>query len=261
MTTGGKRQRFIEPLDSDRALPTKPKNQHTPPIDNLFAQSLGSFTLGTATTASTATVLQYVFFAAAGHTIAIGNEILLLDPVANKSFFAKVLNVVTNTITVDRPIDGVYPAPGDHRILTTEMAVDGSVTTQIFQLRGGAVPLEFTRFVIQMLDTRAMDDGLFAGNAALTRGLVFRIVNGFQKTVFCFKTNGDIKLFSHDFLYADKAPAGQNGANGRLTFNGKEKHGVAIEIVEAEFVQWLVQDDLRGLTSLKISGMGAQKGD
>jgi hypothetical protein len=201
--------------------------------------------------------LQYTLVAAVGHGINIDDEILLLDTEANKSFFAEVKNVAVNTITVDRPIDHAFPsATSLGRIVTTQMAVDGSVTPQIFSIRSGAIPTDITRCILTMLDASAMDDGKFGGIPALDRGLVFRIVNAFQKTIFCFKSNGEIKQFCYDVSYSSAAPAGQFGLAARITFAGQDKHGVALQIKDDDVVQWVVQDDLTGLVSLKSSGEG-----
>jgi hypothetical protein len=233
------------------------QDQITPPIDALFAQSISNFTLSADTIASTISTLQYTFTATAGHAIVIGNEILLLDTIADKSFYAIVLNVSVDTITVDRPIDHTFPAASAlGRRVITNMAVDGSTTEQIFSVRAGQNPSDFTRFIIAMTDDTAMDSGTFGGITALTRGLVFRIINSFQKTIFCFKTNGEIAKFCYDVDYVLKAPAGEFGLNARISFAGQEKHGVALRISGNDVLQWVVQDDLRALSTLRIAAQG-----
>jgi hypothetical protein len=234
-------------------------DQITPPLDSLFAQSISNFTISAPTVASgvDAGDLEYTFEATAGHGIVATDEILLLDTAADKSFYAEVLNVAVNTITVDRPIDHLFPtATTLGRIVTTEMAVDGSVTPQIFSLRAGAVPVDSVRFLITMTDDTSMDDSRFGGIAALTRGLVLRIVNSFQKTIFCFKSNQEIKQFCYDVSYSDRAPAGSFGLVARISFGGQSKHGVVLRISDDDVIQWVVQDDLTELTSLKVSVQG-----
>lgn len=261
MTThlGGKPTSWIKPQERNGGIPVNVQDQTTPPIDALFAQSISDFTLSADTVASGIIVgsLVYDFVATAAHGIAPADEILLIDVVGNRSFFAKVLSVAVNTITVDRPIDHVFPfATALGRIVTTEMAVNGSVTPQIFSLRSGAVPTDITRTIMTMLSASSMDDGLFGSLGALTRGLVLRIVNTYQKTIFCFKTNGEIKQFCYDVDYSDKAPAGLYGLTARLTFAGQDKHGVTLRIQDTDVIQWVVQDNLTGLTSLKLSAEG-----
>ena len=248
---------IISPSDENGNVEVVLQDQVTEPIDALFAQSISNFTISADTTASSATSLNYDFAATAGHGIITGDEILLLDTVGDRALQAVVTNVVTNTITIDRPIDHIYPSASTlGRIVTTEMAVDGSSTPQIFTVRAGTTPIDFTRFILTMLDGTAMDDGKFGGLTALANGLVFRICNGFQKTVFNFKTNSDIKQFCYDLQYSDKAPAGEFGLSARISFAGQEKHGVAIRVSDDSVIQWVVQDDLTELISLKGSAQG-----
>ena len=101
-----------------------------------------------------------------------------------------------------------------------------------------------------------MDDAKFGNITALTRGLVFRIYNTFQKTIFNFKSNQEIKQFCYDVNYSDNAPAGSTGLSARISFNGDDKHGVTLRIGTGEVIQWIVQDDLTGLDSMKISAQG-----
>lgn len=259
MTTGlgGKPTVWIRPMEPNGGIPVNVQDLTTQPVDDYFGQSLSSFTLSADTGVSGVTTFVYTFTATAGHGIIANDYIGLFDVAANRSFFATVLNVAVNTITVDRPIDHDFlAATAVGRIVTIEMAVNGSGTPQIFSLNAGAVPVDITRMLIQMLDSTDMDEGKFGGQPALTRGLVFRIVNNWQKTVFCFKTNGEIRQFCYDVTYADKAPAGQYGLGARITFAGQEKHGVALRVQDTDVLQWVVQDDLTGLDSLKIAAEG-----
>jgi hypothetical protein len=234
-------------------------DQATPPIDTYFAQSVSNFTISSDTGVSdiTAASLVYTFNATTGHGIVATNEIILLDVASDRSLLAEVTNVAGDVITIDRPIDHDFKSTTTlGRIVTTNMAVDGSTTPQIFSARAGSVELDFTRFIIKILDDTSMDDGRFGGGSALANGLVFRIVNSFQKTIFNFKTNGEIANYCFDIRYADKAPAGQYGFSARITFAGQSKHGVALRIGTDDVLQWVVQDDLSGLVKLQVVGQG-----
>jgi hypothetical protein len=233
-------------------------DQTTKPLDALFARSLSAFSLASPISASGVEPATYVysFTAVAGHGIIPGDEILLLDSVGDRSFYAEVLNTVGNVITVDRMVDWAFPLTTLGRIVSTDMTVNGSVTPIAFSLRAGDIPVDSVRFIATMTDDSSMDDGKFGGLAALPRGLVFRIVNTFQKTIFCFKTNGEIAQFCYDTKYPDKAPAGVFGFNSRTTFGGQDKHGVVLRIQDDDVLQWVVQDDLTGLLSLRISVQG-----
>lgn len=239
-------------------------DQISTPVDTYFAQSISNFTLVSDTGVSGINVpsLVYTFTAAGGHGIISGDEVLLLDVASDRSFLCVVTNVTGDVLTVDRPIDHNFAAATTlGRIVTTNMAVDGSSTPQIFSARAGTRALDFTRLLIKMLSTGTMDDGKFGDLTALTNGLVFRLVNGTQKTIFNFKTNGEIANFCYDLSYAARAPAGQTGLRARITFGGQSKHGVVLRIQDDDVLQWVIQDDLTGLDTLQVVGQGHETED
>jgi len=251
---------IANPLSGGGGVEVSVQDQTTAPINSLFAQSVGTFSLAADTVASGLTTLEYAFTAATGHGITVTvpkTEILLLDVVGDRSFYAEVIDVVGDVITVDRPIDHVFPLAATlGRIVTTQMAVDGSVTPQIFTIRAGQLKADHAQFIISMLSSSAMDDGKFGSLPALPRGLVFRILNSYQKTIFCFKTNGEISQFCHDTRYSDKAPAGAYGFNADITFGGQENRGVVLRLGANDVLQWIVQDTLQDMDSLKIAAIG-----
>jgi hypothetical protein len=245
-------------VEKNGGSPVNVQDQATPPIDALFSQSISNFTISADAVASGITTLNHTFTATAGHGIIVGDEIILLDTEAGRALQATVVAVAVNDITIDRPIDHSFAAADTlGRIVTSQMAVVGSlVAPQIFSIRAGDNPSDLTRFLITMLDDASMDDGRFGGLPALTNGLVLRIVNGFQKTMLNFKTNGDIKQFCYDLNYASRAPSGQFGLSARITYAGQDKHGVVLRIATGDVVQWVVQDDISALLSMRISAQG-----
>ena len=229
-------------------------DDNTEPQDLLFAQSLGQFTTAVATPVSTTTILEYDFTATAGHGIIAGDEILLIA--SDRSFRASVTNVATNVITVDTPIDFEFDAGSIGLIINTNMAVDGSVTPQIFKIQAGTTPILIRRIIMTITDQTSMDDAKFGGITALTNGVVFRLINSFQKSIFNIKSNGDWRQWGYDLDYADKAPSGFFGVSSRITFGGKEKHGVVLKLSGTDELQLIVQDDLTGLDSFRLSTQG-----
>lgn len=238
------------------------QDNDTEPVDLYFHNVLSTFTIATNTTASGLTqgALNYDFIATTGHSITSGAEIILKD--TDNLLFGEVMTVSGDTITLDRPIDKIYVASTTTgEIVTTNMNVDGSSTEQIFNIEAGATPIFIRRFIVTMTQASpaTMDDGKFGGITALTRGCVFRIVNSFQKTILNIKNNGDFAQWSYDTTYTDNAPQGQTGFRCRTTFGGADKHGVILEIKDDDELQWIVQDDLTSLTTLKISVQGNKK--
>ena len=249
--------------DLNGGLPTNWQDQTTPSIDAEFADALSNFTLSAPTVESGFTVLSlvYKFQASVGHLLAIGDHGLLLDTAADRSLQFVVTNVVVNEITIDRPIDHVFPiATTLGRKTAIDMAVNGwggaIGNERIFSVRSGATPSDFTRYILNMIHSSSGDDSLFGNLPALARGLVLRIKNGYSETVWTFKTNGDIRRFCFDVTYSDKAGPGVFGTSARMSFAGPEKHGVAHRISGTSVIQWLVQDDLTGLDGLWLVGQG-----
>lgn len=258
---GGKPTEWVQPQENNGAIPVNIQDQTTEPFDGLFSQAISTFSLASDATPSTLSVLNYDFDASAGHGLAVNDEILLLDTAANKALPAIVLGVAVNTITLDRPIDHAYPAGANGRKVTSDMTVDGSASTEIFAVRAGSIAVDITRIILRMECASAPDDSKFGDLAALTRGLVFRVVNSFQKTIFNWKTNGEIAQWSFDLTYTDKAGGGNHGVRARITFAGQDKHGVTLRMQDTDQLQVIPQDDLRGLVLLNISAEGHQVTD
>ena len=244
-------------VESNGGVAVNIQDQTTEPQVTYFIRSIGTFTLSQDVAASTVTTLNKTIELTAGHSIVAGDEILLLNVSTGKDFYAEAVSVTTNTVTLDRPIDADFPsALALGREVSSQMAVDGSTTPVIFTVRSGTVPADITRVIIQMTHSGTGDDSKFGDQTSLTNGLVFRIVDSFQKTIFNFKNNGDIRGFCYDLGYSDKAGGGLNGTGARITFAGQDKHGVTLRIADDDVIQWVVQDDLTGLSSLKIVAQG-----
>jgi hypothetical protein len=261
---GGKPTSWVRPREKNGAIPINVQDQTTPPLDALFARELSAFTLAADTGISTVITTVVTFTASTGHGIAPNDEIILIDAAADRSLQAVVIGVVGDVITIDRPIDHVFASSTTlGRITTTNMggAVGTLAAPLIYAIRAGVKPTDVTRVIIRMLDADAMDDGRFGGLPALTNGVVFRVVNGYQKTIFNFKTNGDIRQFCYDVSYIDKAPAGLYGLGARITFAGQDKHGVTIRLSTNDVLQWLIQDDLTGLDIFRVSVQGHEVTD
>jgi len=167
---------------------------------------------------------------------------------------------VGNVITVDTPIDQTLQINSAIATTTINMAVDGSVTTQHFQIGpvgvGSTQIVDITRILGHILDSSAMDDGKFGGIPALTNGIVLRKNDGVIFNYWNVKTNADLALICFNFNYSDKAPGGQYGCNFRNTFAGQSTHGVVIELLPTEYLEILIQDDLTNLDEFKMMAQG-----
>jgi len=167
---------------------------------------------------------------------------------------------VGNVITVDTPIDRTFTVTSPIVSVDVNMAVDGSATTQVFQVGpvgpGSETIIDITRIMGIITDGSAMDDGKFGGIDALDNGVVLRLSNGVMQNIWNVKTNGDIALLAFDAQYTDKSPAGENGFRFRNTYAGQSKHGVALRLAPGDTLEILIQDNLTGLTKFNMLAQG-----
>ena len=233
------------------------QDQHTRAIDTKIniIQDL------TITLAVTPIVNQYDLTLTAGHGVATGEFLAFLEQNGDPQiYFGEVLNVVTNVITMDTPVP--YPFnPADTMVLkyTNNLNVDGSgtaVVSSIINVFDKA--LDITRFLFHITDNSAMDDALFGGRAALTRGIVLRVklLDGNYINYFNIKTNGEFGELGYDIAYDLKAPSGFFGFRSRITYSGIGKHGVVIRLEPGEIIELLIQDDLTDLTAFIMMVQG-----
>ena len=222
------------------------QDQTTEPIDLYLFRNDGSFELESAVS-----IDDTQFTAVAGHAISIGDIVCFQE----KTHFmqAIVLNVATNLITIDTPFDYPFTTNGCCSHGTNNLAVNGSLTPQIFSVSPknlqSNVEWDITRMAIQMLDSSDMDDAMFGGMTALINGIVLRHVNGVTKNIFNIKTNGEFSLRNFSAEYSSKAPAGQYGFRSWRSFAGQENNGVTIRLSakDEDELQLIVNDDLTDL--------------
>lgn len=168
-------------------------------------------------------------------------------------YYGVVLSVATNTLTLDRPIDGVFTS---NAIITREnadLSVNGSVTPIVFRYANRfEEPISITRAMFNMVTSTDPDFDEFGNLPALTRGILLRKKN-FDGTFTNFpaiKTNNRLQLLMYDVTFFDSGLfATGGGLSGRFTFT---KLGNAVKLGKNEELQVLVQDDLTGLVSFEV---------
>jgi hypothetical protein len=247
--------------DDYSAFSTLSLDQVTPSIDTPFLRELSNFTLLSNVTESGArSNFTFGFYTGDTGVIEPGDEILLLDVISNWSFYAEVTYTNANGyIGIDRTIDHSFATNGTIcRLVTSEMAVDGSVTNLVYTVRAGTTPIDITRIMLVMTDATAMDDGKFGGLASLSNGITIRVVDGFNKTMFNWDNNGEIGLYCYDTDYvpAAQGPAGNPSFKARITWGGQSKHGMVIRLSGDDLLQIIIRDNLTGLISLKVVAEG-----
>ena len=245
------------PMETNGAIPVNIQDQHTRALDIPFIQNLTPTTLSAKASPDdkTVTVTSTAGFTAdASVVIAGGGEF----------YYGKQVGAVAGqVVTLDTPIDVEYAAgsiifPGSHH-----MNVDGSGTTQIYQIGpvGGpagvsTIELDITRIMGYIQCGSAIDDSLFGNLAALANGVILRVNNDVIHNVWNVKTNGEIGLLCYDSSESAKAPAGSFGLRFRNTYAGQAKHGVTLRLMPGDTLQILIQDNLSTLEDFVMMAQG-----
>ncbi len=225
----------------------------TPPVDVPFSKAVAA----PSALAVAGSIDDLVVTADAGHGISANDDVGIFYN--DRFYYGKCLSVATNDITLDTPLDYAFPIDSIIIGLNSNLAVDGSTTSQTFKVSSGAagtLVFDIHRIMFYIQDGTIMDDAKFGGITALTKGLVFRRVDGTTHNVFNVKSNGDLALLAYDTDYHDKAPAGSYGFSTRITFGSDGKHGTIFRLEPGDDLEMIVQDDLTGLDVFKIMAEG-----
>lgn len=233
-------------LESNGAVPVNIQDQTTEIIDVFFCKLLNTVTLVSNVTAdqNTATFVAW-------HSFVAWNMACFKE--WTHFFQAVVLNVATDTITIDRPFDFAFTTAATVTRTTKEMNVDWSVTPQIFRISPvwTTVKFDITKIFFVIGDDSAMDSWKFGWIAALTKWIVVRKKDGVFKSIFNAKTNGDFSQHCQAVNYDDKAPSWQYWFRAIKNLAWQENQGVVIRLdpAENEELQVIIQDNLTGLLS------------
>ena len=245
-----------------QALDVALQDQTTDPIIAYFNQVHNSTTLAVAVPDVSTNPRIIVVASATG--IVVGSYIILFDPASVRfsTFFATAVNGVN--ITLDSPIDFEYPIGTFVDVAIVDMSVNGSVTPQVFGLRGTGAPpgielsFDVTRIIFTCIAASPVSLSLFADITALTNGLLMRSRNARTKNVFNVKDNREIQGLMFDFTpsVATNPAQGEDGFVSRLTFGGQNKIGVVIRLPIGEDLEMWIQDNLLAITSFRIHAEG-----
>lgn len=200
-----------------------------------------------------------------GALFSVGDEIQLSNG-AEGTTFPTITVITVDALTLDRPLDHAYLVGATVEIVSTNMAVLGTLASPI-SFKAEPSSNEFwhvVRFLFSMTHNTAGDLGLFGNQAALTNGVVLRIYKAeFSQygTFTLWKSNSDIKDNMYDVNFDTRSGGGGTyGTTGR----GSIKIGTgAVPKVDGEqgdFIEMLIQDDLTGLVSFKQKIQGHIEG-
>lgn len=224
------------------------QDQTTNPVIVKFNKVHNSTTLTAATSKDDKTITV-----ASTTGIIDGSYIILFNPTEERFYFGTAIGApVGSVVTVDTPLDFEFPIGTYVDVAITNMAVDGSSTTQIFGLRGTSAPpgvdvkVDITRLIFTMVTDSPISLSKFGDLAKLTNGVVLRKRDGIFNNIFNVKNNREIVNLMFDFnASASTNPAqGEDGFVSRLTFAGQNKIGVVIRLPVGEDLEILIQDNL-----------------
>lgn len=243
------------PGESNGAIPVNIQDQHTEALDLRFIKALATTTLSVATTVG-------------GMTITVANTTGFVDGVTVAVFtstghfyFAQQVGAVAGqVVTLDTPVSTVFPAGSSVIAANHHLNVNGSATTQIFQVGpiglGTGLAVDITRIMGYIQGDSAMDDALFGNLAALTKGVILRVNGETIHNAWNVKTNGEIGLLCYDSALSARAPSGSFGLRFRNTYAGPAKHGVTLRLESGDKLEILIQDNLTGLEDFQMMAQG-----
>jgi len=193
-------------------------------------------------------------------------DILEIADTTNGSFFMQcaIQDITGDVVTVDCPVNRVYTTTESLLSVShVDMNVDGSVTPVVFSVLPFSVQQgDMVRIIVEMRDNSAMDFETFGGIPELANGCIIRVNNGdgTYRNLYNFKSNGDIieQCFDHDFFLNNGGNT--RGFTARLTWGGQSKHGVVVRLDGSlnESLEFIVQDDLTGLTRMHWTAQGSE---
>jgi hypothetical protein len=225
-----------------------------PVVNELFHLHTGINSTLASPTAIGATSIELVD--ATGFSV---GDIIQINNGVIETTLPQITAIVTNTLTLDRPLDYAYSAGDSVEVVHADLSTTaGTLATPIShkcQPESGAI-WDLERIILSMTHSSAAADDTFGNLAALTNGVLIRAnVSGQFLTFTNWKTNRDIRLDMYDVDYTDKAGPSLFGTHGRGSFN---RIGITVKLIgdNGDYLEALVQDDLTGLSSFLINGQG-----
>ena len=238
-------------------------NIHKVPVNELFHKHTGVST----TIAVDVAAQQRNIIVADGSLIADGAILQLENGVIETTFPTVIGGGGTNTLTLDRPLDNAFSVGDSVEVITTNMAVDGSITPVAFRLIPDKDQVwHIVRFLLGMVHNSAADDSTFGSIPALLRGCTLRAYSaalGQYRTFTNWKANSDIKMDMFDVVYTDKAGGGDFGTNSRGSVEIGTGASPTIDGAAGDYLELLIQDDLTAggeLILFQLKGQGNIEG-
>lgn len=183
-----------------------------------------------------------------GHGAIVGETILLQDALSGHTYQSDIKTVDGNSLTIYDDLDRAVPVSAFCTIGTKNLAVNGALGTQTFQLGPppGIVWL-ITKPKFNILDTVAMDPLRFGSLPPLGNGLFLGIRGGVvNKNIGAVRVNADLTERTDITTYDDRAPGGTYGVSS-WTLLGAAGEGPTLVLTQYDKILIRAKDDLTGL--------------
>ena len=193
----------------------------------------------------------------AAHGLTTGNDAGKYIEITEGNFFyqSRIISVAGDVITMDSPMNHVYPVGSIIYLSTSDMRVDGSTVPKVFTIKPTADQMGyFSRCILTAASTTVQDFTTLGGISALSVGCLLRVkvAGGSYNNIINFKSNGDWieRAFGHTFLV-------NNGNNVRSFISAKSFEAAGADVhlsgLLEEELQLVIQDDLTSASNTVIT--------
>lgn len=204
-----------------------------------------------------------IFDVAAGQggTFSVGNKLKLYEGSIRESDLVQVLNVSTDTLTIDRPLEQTYTASGVLEITEHDLAQgNGSVASpDIYEIAPPSGEIwHIWSITLSILDNLEPGVEKFGGIAALTNGMVVRQENSVKRNLVVFRTNGDMKEYfgTTQVEFIERVGAGAWSTYALWEYRSLTGSIIRLDGTLSESLKFIIQDNLTALSLMEIVGHG-----
>ena len=188
-------------------------------------------------------------------SVVAGDVIFITE---GKRFFQSiVLSAAVLTINMASSLDFAFTTAAIVHIGSWNLNVDGSGTTQIAHvLVPPEAQVDIYQINVSITDNVDMDSAKFGGIAALTNGILFRVVNHTIKNLPLVVNNIGFSEQGFNISYDPNAPAGVYGFQAKKNYH--EVNGVSLRLngKTNDKLECLIRDDLTDLSLFDITVNG-----
>ncbi len=249
-------------LDIVRQSNTSPWN------DFFFVQANGAPTTTTAAVPTAGDTRLLTVASVANISVGDWIGVFSAGTTAERYYWAAVEAINGLVLTMDTLIDYTFPIGATVLSTTKNMAVNGSVTPQVFAIQaggaGGKLEIDISRVMLSCLTVGVVNLSTFGDIVGgIARPMFLRVKeNGVYRNKLGAKTNAELALFAYDWSpYATINPQqGQNGFLWRFSIGGEDKHDAVSRVSGGNIgsLEWVVQSDQSSITSMESVGANSE---